>query len=244
MFTFEPDTFGTLNASDYDATQNPGTTDQTVAFLSQLAAGGRMLELAIGTGRIALPLSLAGHDVAGIEGSPVMVALLRQKPGGEALHVEIGDMADVDIAGTFDHIFLVFNTLFNLNTQEDQIRLFQNVAQKLTPGGSFLVETFVPDFKDFSNHQRVSSKNMTENSVWLEAAHHDPVAQRIAFQRLRITETGMKLVPFPMRYAWPSELDLMARLAGLKLEDRFGDWESGPFHADSKMHVSVYRKPA
>lgn len=244
MDNFGPATFGTLNADDYDAVHDPGTTDASVALIAGIAPGKRLLELAIGTGRIALPLSERGFDVTGIEASPDMVAKLRAKPGGEAISVTIGDMADVDIDGAFDHAFLVFNTLFNLPSQETQIRCFANTAKRLAPGGTFLIETFVPDLSGFVDHQRVSTKRLDMSSVWLEAATHDPLTQRFEFQRIRITEGGVKLVPLPLRYAYPPEIDLMARLAGLRLKHRWGGWDKSAFTANSTSHISVYEKPA
>jgi SAM-dependent methyltransferase len=239
---FNASTFGELNADDYDELHDPGTTGATVRLVSELAGDGSILELAIGTGRIALPLAQAGHRVSGIEGSPEMVAKLREKPGSDAIDIAVGDFADVDIKGPFDHVFLVFNTLFNLQNQEDQIRCFQNVARRLTDGGTFLVETFVPDLSGFSDDQRVQTKRVDKSSVWLEAALHDPVRQLIEFQRIRITESGTRLVPLPMRYAWPSEIDLMARLAGMTRVERWGGWDRIPFDVSSKMHISVYQK--
>lgn len=243
METFGPATFGDLNAADYDETQDPGTTDQTVDFITDLMGGkGHTLELAIGTGRVALPLAARGIKVSGIEGSPDMVAKMRAKPGGDAIHTVIGDMADVKIDGTFDHAFLIFNTLFNLQSQEDQVRCFKNVAAKLPKGGTFLIEAFVPKMDDMTNHQRVSTKSLTHDMVRLEALMHDPVRQLFEMQRIFITKDGMKLVPLPMRYAYPPELDLMAQLAGMRLRDRFGSWTKDPFSKDSDMHVSVYEK--
>jgi SAM-dependent methyltransferase len=244
MENYGPATFGTLNADDYDAAHDPGTTDATVALIAEIAPGKRLLELAIGTGRIGLPLAAMGFKLSGIEASPDMVAKLRAKPGGDTIPVTIGDMADVDIEGTFDHAFLVFNTLFNLQSQEDQIRCFANTAKRLAPGGTFLVETFVPDLSGFENHQKVSTKKLDMASVWLEAVTHDPLTQRFDFQRIRVTDQGMKLVPFPMRYAYPPEMDLMARLAGLQLKHRWGGWDKSAFTADSPAHISVYEKPA
>lgn len=241
---FEPDTFGKLNADDYDLLHDPGTTDETVALIAQIAAGGRTLELAIGTGRIALPLAAQGLDIHGIEGSPEMVAKLREKPGGEAIPVVIGDFADVAVTGPFDHVFLVFNTLFNLTSQEHQVRCFQNVANCLRDGGTFLVETFVPDVTQYRGGQNLRTMQVGFKSVWLEATMHDPVRQVVEHQRVRITEDGTRLVPLLMRYAWPSEIDLMAQLAGLRLKERWGGWHREPFTVDSKMHVSVYEKVA
>lgn len=243
MEGFGPATFGALNASDYDATQDPGTTDLTVEFLYDLMGGaGHALELAIGTGRIALPLSARGICVSGIEGSPEMLEIMRAKPGADAITAVVGDMADVAIDGRFDHAFLVFNTLFNLQTQADQVRCFRNVAAKLPVGGTFLIEAFVPRMDDFTNHQRVSTKNVTRDMVRLEALMHDPVRQVFDMQRIFITEDGLRMVPLPMRYAYPPEIDLMAQLAGMRLRDRFGGWLKEPFTKDSGMHVSVYEK--
>lgn len=243
MEGFNAATFGELNAADYDEKHDPGTTLETVNLISDIAGDGTILELAIGTGRIALPLAAKGHKIAGIEGSLDMIAKLKAKPGSENINVVVGDMADVAIDGPFDHVFLVFNTLFNLPSQDAQITCFQNVAERLAPGGTFLIETFVPDLSGFTDGQRVQTKQLDKTSVWLEAAKHDPVQQVIEFQRIRITNSGMQLVPLPMRYAWPSEIDLMARLAGLTLINRWGDWHRGPFDSSSKMHVSLYQKP-
>ena len=242
MLPFSPETFGELNADDYDEVNDPGTTDACVQLISEIANRGRILELAIGTGRIAIPLAKTGLSVSGIEGSPEMVAKLRSKDGGKDIPVTTGDMAEARVEGDFDHVFLVFNTLFNLQSQEAQLRCFQNAARHLTDEGSFLIEAFVPDLSGFRDGQRVIAKHIDRNSAWLEAAFHDPVRQVIELQRIRITEEGIKLVPLPLRYAAPPEIDLMAQLAGFHLENRWGDWNKSPFTADSKMHVSVYRK--
>ncbi|MEP6065102.1 MAG: class I SAM-dependent methyltransferase [Paracoccaceae bacterium] len=243
MLGFTLSTFGELNAEEYDELHDPGTTDQAVALISDTANKGSILELAIGTGRIALPLQELGHKVSGIEGSPEMVAKLRQKTNGDRINIVIGDMADVDIDGAFDHVCLVFNTLFNLPSQDAQIRCFSNVAKRLKPGGTFLVETFVPDLSGFKDHQRTTTKRLDNHSVWIEAATHDPVHQVFELQRIRISDKSTKLVPLPLRYAWPSEMDLMGKLAGLERINRWGDWNRSDFDADSKMHISVYRKP-
>lgn len=240
---FDAATFGTLNAKDYDAAHDPGTTDAAVEVISDLAGDGRILELASGTGRVTIPLAQKGHRIEGLEGSPEMVEKMRAKRGGAQIPVTIGDMAEVAVDGPSDHVFLIYNTFFNLPDQTAQVRCLQNTADRLAPGGSFLIETFVPDVSGFSNGQRVRTVRLDRSSVWLEAATHDPVAQRFEFQRIRITPEGTKLVPLPMRYAYPPEIDLMARLAGLVPENRWGGWDKSPFTSDSAMHVSVYRKP-
>ncbi len=244
MRRYTPETFGELNAEEYDLLHNPGTTNAAVDLLAEFALPGRTLELAIGTGRIALPLAARGCRIEGIEASPLMVEKLREKPGGHAIPVTIGDMSEVRAEGTFDFIFLIFNTLFNLTSQAAQVKCFRNAAAMLAPGGAFLVEAFVPDLTQFHDHRSVKPRHVSFSSLALEAAVHDPTTQRIDYQVLRVTAEGTRLTPLPMRYAWPQETDLMAQLAGLELENRWGDWDKSPFTADSRMHISVYRKPA
>lgn len=242
MKGYGPETFGELNAADYDALHDPGTTAQAVEVLEDLAGGGRVLELAIGTGRVALPLAERGLAVEGIEASSNMVAQLRRKTGGDAIPVTIGDIADVPVSGTYDLIFLIFNTLFNLTSQSQQVRCFMNASRRLNDGGAFLVEAFVPDVTQFRKGRALQPTHIDFDSVTLEAAMHDPVSQVIEYQYIRMTKGGMRLTPLPMRYAWPSEIDLMANLAGLELEHRWGGWDRSPFTAKSDMHVSVFRK--
>jgi SAM-dependent methyltransferase len=248
MKGFDPSTFGELYAEDYDALHDPGTTNDAVKLLADLAGpvgrvgSGRLLELAIGTGRIALPLARRGLDIHGIDGSSEMVEKLRSKPGGDAIPVAIGDYASVEVEGHFDLIFLVFNTLFNLSTQGDQLRCFANVSRHLSEGGVFLVETFVPDLRQFEDDQYCRTRQLGFETAWLDLARHDPVDQRIEYQRVHVSKDGIRMNPLVMRYAWPAEIDLMARLAGLQLKDRWGDWNRSPFTASSEMHVSVYGK--
>jgi SAM-dependent methyltransferase len=241
MEGFGPETFGSLNAEWYDiACPTDAAALEAVGVLADLAADGKVLELAIGTGRIALPLAARGLSVSGIEASPEMIAKLSAKPGGEAIPVSIGNMADVDIDGEFDLVFLVFNTLFNLTSQDDQVRCFRNVARRLTPRGVFVLEAFVPDVAHFVNRERVRTVKITFGSVFLEASIHDPVTQRIDYQYIAATANGLRLTPLPMRYVWPSEMDLMARLAGLELRHRWAGWDRSAFTATSTSHVSVY----
>jgi SAM-dependent methyltransferase len=220
------------------------TTIQSVEVLADLAAGGTILELAIGTGRVALPLAARGLSVHGIDASEAMIARLRDKPGGDAIPVTIGDFADVPVDGAFDLVFLVFNTLFNLTSQDDQVRCFKNVAQHLTARGVFVVEAYVPDLSRFVDGQAVRAVHVTTDATTLEASVHDPVTQTAMYQYIVITQNGVRLYPVPMRYAWPSELDLMARLAGLELRHRWGGWDRSPFTASSSKHVSVYARAA
>ena len=241
MDRWTSNSFGQMNAADYDAKHDPGTTNEAVELIARLAEG-RVLELAVGTGRIALPLAARGLDVTGLEISPEMVAELRKKPGGTDLTVVMGDMADVAVEGQFDLVVLVFNTLFNLTTQAAQVRCFQNVAKRLEPGGRFLVETFVPDTTRFRDHQDVRLKTIDMGRLVVDAIQHDPVDQIVTHQRLHVTDDGQSLMPLVMRYAYPPELDLMAELAGLELVHRWGGWQGEPFDANSKMHVSVWEK--
>ncbi|MEM7661606.1 MAG: class I SAM-dependent methyltransferase [Pseudomonadota bacterium] len=242
MMEFDPARFGALYADEYDDLHNPGTTDLSVDLIAELALGGKLFELAIGTGRVALPLLSRGFDIQGIEASSEMVTKLREKPGGDTIPVIIGDMASFKTESTFDFAFLVFNTLFNLTSQKAQISCFESIAKCLRPGGQFLVETFVPDQRRFRDHKDVAVSRLNADSVWLEAVVHDPVRQRLNFQRIRYTPDGMRIAPLLMRYAWPSEIDLMAQLAGLSLVNRWGGWQRETFTADSKMHVSLYEK--
>ncbi|HEY5107250.1 MAG TPA: methyltransferase domain-containing protein [Caulobacteraceae bacterium] len=245
MKDYGPETFGKLNAERYDALYPAdAATMAAVDFLAKLAPGEASLELAIGTGRIALPLAARGLRVSGIEASPEMIAKLKAKPGGEAITAVLGDMADVEIDGPFDLVFLVFNTLFNLTSQDDQVRCFSNVARRLTPRGVFVVEAFVPDPAHFVDRERVRTVGISFDAAHLEASVHDPVSQVINYQYISLTGAGIRLTPLPMRYAWPSEIDLMARLAGLQLHQRWADWDRSAFTADSRKHVSVYGWPA
>lgn len=244
MRNYGPETFGELNADEYDLLHNPGTTEAAIELLSEFALPGRTLELAIGTGRVALPLAERGCRIEGVEASPLMVEKLRQKPGGHGIPVTIGDMSEVKADGMFDFIFLIFNTLYNLTSQAAQVKCFQNAASMLAPGGAFLIEAFVPDLSQFHDHRSVKPRHVGFSSLALEAAVHDPTTQRIDYQVLRVTSEGTKLTPLPMRYAWPQETDLMAQLAGMDLETRWGGWDKSDFTADSRMHISVYRKPA
>jgi len=235
--------FGELNAERYDALYEDAMAKETgdsVETLAELAAGGKVLELAIGTGRVALLLAARGLAVQGIEASEEMVAKLRQKPGGRDIPVAIGDMSEVRLNDTFDLIYLVFNTIFNLTTQEAQVRCFQNAARHLNEGGQFVIETVVPDLFGYEDGQRMKGSWVRIDSARFEIAIHDAVLQTVAFQRIVITDEGTQITPHFMRYAWPSELDLMAQLAGLERRERWAWWDRSPFTADSKSHVTVY----
>jgi hypothetical protein len=218
-----------------------GDESATVAFLEQLAGAGPALELAIGTGRIALPLAARGVHVDGIDISPAMVAKLLQKPGGEGISVTMGDFADVPVPGSYRLVYVVYNTLFNLLTQDEQVHCFESVAAHLTDDGAFVVEAFVPTFlARLRDDQYVDAEAIGVDQVWLDVGRHDPVTQRLDESHVSLTSDGVRLYPIVTRYAWPSELDLMARIAGLRLKDRWADWSREPFTSTSARHVSVY----
>ena len=242
MKQFGPSTFGELNADEYDALHNPGTTDDCVSLIADLTGQGDILELAIGTGRIALPLAQRGLKVSGFDASPQMLDILKGKPGGADIPTWVAEMASFDLGQTFDFAFLVFNTLYNLTTQDEQLRCFQRVSEHLKPGGNFLVEAFMPNREGFENNQAVRTKHVDYDKVWLEAVQHDPIAQRLNYQRIRISQQGTELKPLPMRYVWPAELDLMARLAGLSPVAHWGGWHKQPLTRDSDFYVIVYQR--
>jgi SAM-dependent methyltransferase len=239
--------FGEDVAEGYDDVQRysktPSRSEQAAAvgFLEKLAGGGPVLELAIGTGWIALPLAERGIRVDGIDLSPAMIDQLRAKPGGEQISVTMGDFADVPVPGTYRLIFVVANTLFNLLTQDDQVRCFENVAAHLTGDGTFLIEAFRPDFLyRLRDHQYVDAEAIEVDEVRLDVARHDPVKQLLEESHVSLSREGVRLNPIVTRYAWPSELDLMARIAWLRLKERWGGWNREPFTSTSSTHVSVY----
>jgi SAM-dependent methyltransferase len=243
MTEYGPETYGERVADVYDEWYKVMDPTEECAVLVELAAGGRALELGIGTGRIALPLAAAGVEVHGIDASPAIVERMRAKPGGEAIPVTIGDMAEVPVDGEFPLVFVVFNTFFMLTTQEAQLRCFRNDAAHLSLGGRFLLHVFVPDTSRIERGQDLAVKNAGQEMVRLDASVFDALAQRTDTTQIRITEAGIRLVHARIRFAYPPELDLMARLAGLELESRWASFARDPFSADSAFHVSVYRKP-
>jgi SAM-dependent methyltransferase len=234
-------TYGDHLADVYD--QWYGAYEEAaIETLARLAQGGPTLELGIGTGRITLPLAARGIEVHGIDASPAMVSKLRARPGGDSIAVTMGDFSDVAVEGEFSLVFIVFNTFFAMLTQEQQTRCFRNVAEHLTDGGTFLVEAFVPDLTRFSGGQSVRVNTITSERVDLQVAQHDPVQQRIKSQHVVFINNQARLYPVEVRYAWPSELDLMAQLAGLRLRHRWGNWDQKPFGPYSEKHISVYER--
>ncbi|MCW2887414.1 MAG: Methyltransferase type 11 [Streptosporangiaceae bacterium] len=247
MEGFDPArSFGPQVAPGYDAVSVRGDEDDTVEFLHSRTGAGTALEFAIGTGRIALPLARRGTPVDGIELSPTMVEQLRAKPGGHDLRVGIGDMSRLRLDRTYALVYLVYNTIGNLLTQDEQVRCFENAAAHLTPNGVFVLECRVPTAQSRAAHQFVDAEYVGADRVVLDVCRYDPVTQILDEQHVRIDADGITLSPISLRLAGPSEFDLMARIAGLRLVERFGGWNGEPFTADSWRHVSVYarRSPA
>lgn len=244
MDDYEPvASFGADRAETYDVEHVRGDEDDTVAFLAELADGWPALELAIGTGRIALPLAARGVAVEGVELSPAMVDRLRAKPGGADLPVVVGDMAEVPGDSRFGLVYVVFNTLFNLLTQDAQVACFQRAAEHLVGGGAFVVEGGVPaPLYGLRNDQYVDAEAIGVGEVRLDVGRFDPVTQVLEESHVSLSATGVRVAPIVTRYSWPSELDLMARLAGLRLAERWGSWSREPFRATSTNAISVYRR--
>jgi len=245
MESYGPATYGDHIADVYDERYSQRDPESEVARIAELAGDGPVLELGIGTGRVAVPLAAQGFEVHGIDASEAMVAQMRARAGGESIPVAIGDMREVSAPGDgYSLAFVVFNTFFCLLDQDSQVDCFANVAGRLAPGGRFLIEAFVPDLGRFDRGQRTSAVAVTVDSVDLDVVMHDPVTQRLDGQHVLVRESGIRLLPVTLRYAFPGELDLMARLAGLVLESREGGWRKEPFTAASGVHVSVWSKPA
>jgi SAM-dependent methyltransferase len=235
-------TYGERIAEVYDEWYSAPPAE-AIDVLQELAGDGPALELGIGTGRIALPLAAQGLTVHGIDASEAMVARLRAKPGGDRIPVKIGNFADVEADGEYSLVFAVFSTFFALASQEEQVKCFDNVAKRLRAGGLFLIQAFVPDMTRFTRGQIVQATHVGVDEVRLETSRHDPVTQRTIGHHVQITTGGVKLYPVQVRYAWPSELDLMARLAGMRLRQRWASWRRDPFTAESVNHISVYGSP-
>ena len=238
------DYFGEAVAAGYDDDSAemfaPEAIDPMVSFLAELAGEGRALELGIGTGRVALPLGQRGVPVHGIDLSPAMVARLREKPGADAIGVTIGDFATTRVAGTFRVAYLVFNTIMNLTTQDEQVECFRNVAAHLEPGGRFVIEVMIPALQRLPPGETV--RPFTVSPAYLGFDEYDVAAQGLVSHHCTIAEGRLTVQSVPFRYVWPAELDLMARLAGMTLRERWSNWKREPFASDSTTHVSVWEK--
>ena len=237
--------FGERVAAAYDDETaemfQPRAVDAAVDVLAGLAGGGRALELGIGTGRIALPLSRRGVPVHGIDLSRAMVARLRAKPGGDAIAVTIGDFATTRVDGTFSVAYLVFNTIMNLTTQEAQVACFRNVAAHLEPGGCFVIEVHVPELRRLPPGQDVVPFHVSPTRWAFDI--YDVATQAMSSNYVEVADGRGSYSSIPFRYVWPAELDLMAQLAGLSLHIRWEDWVGTPFTHESRHHVSAWRKP-
>jgi SAM-dependent methyltransferase len=220
----------------------PAVVDPAVSFLADLAAGGAALELGIGTGRIAIPLSQWGVRVHGIDLSPDMVAQLRAKPGSDDIVVTVGDVATTRVAGTFRLAYLVRNTIMNLTTQDEQVACFQNVAEHLEPGGCFVIEVGVPELQRLPPGETVRAFTVTPTHLGFD--EYDVARQGLISHHYWAVDGQLEKLSAPFRYVWPSELDLMARLAGMTLRERWSDWNREPFTSESRSHISVWEKAA
>ena len=231
-------------AARYDETSSemfdPEVVDPAVAFLAGLAWGGDALELGIGTGRLALPLSRRGIRVAGIDLSAAMVARMRAKPGGESVQVAMGDFATTSLGRQFSLAYLVYNTIENLTTQDAQVRCFHNVAAHLQPGGCFVIEVEVPQLQRLPPGETFRPFSVTATHLGFDEI--DVATQRLTSHHYLVDGDHLERIAMPFRYVWPSELDLMARLAGMELRERWADWTREPFTADSVSHVSVWQR--
>jgi SAM-dependent methyltransferase len=219
----------------------PAAIEPAVELLAELAGDGAALELGIGTGRLAVPLHARGVPVSGIDLSPEMVARLRAKRGTEDIRVTIGDFSTARVEGTFRVAYLVYNTINNVTTQDGQVACFQNAASHLEPGGSFVVEVGVPGLQRLHPGERYIPFTVSDDYLGFDD-YHDLVHQRFSSNHYRIADGRVDAISVPFRYVWPSELDLMARIAGMRLLERWSSWNREPFTADSRRHVSVWEK--
>jgi SAM-dependent methyltransferase len=240
------DYFGERVAQRYDESSadmfQSAVVDPVVDLLAELAGHGAALELGIGTGRIALPLARRGIRVHGIDLSEAMVARLRAKPGAQQIGVTIGDFATTTVEGRFTVAYLVFNTIMNLTTQDGQVACFQNVAAHLEPGGCFVIEVMVPALQRLPPGETVRAFNLSATRLGFD--EYDVASQGLISHHYTVVDGNLEVDAPPFRYVWPSELDLMARLAGMTLRERWSGWKREPFTSDSTKHVSVWAKTA
>jgi SAM-dependent methyltransferase len=231
-------------AAGYDSLSRdmfaPEVVDPTVTFLEQLAAGGDALELGIGTGRIALPLSQRGVRVHGIDLSAAMVDQLRAKPGAGTIEVTLGDFATTKLGRSFRLAYLVFNTIMNLTSQDEQVECFRNVAGHLQPGGFFVIEVGLPALQWLPPGEKFRAFTVGPSRVGID--EYDVAAQGLVSHHYAVVDGRLEVFSIPFRYVWPAELDLMARLAGMRLRERWSGWDRKPFTSESSTHVSVWEK--
>jgi hypothetical protein len=238
------DYFGKDVAANYDSSSaemfEPAVVEPAVDFLAELASDGAALEFGIGTGRVALPLSARGVPVHGIDLSAAMLEQLRAKPATERIETTVGDFAETRVPGTFRLAYLVFNTIGNLTSQDEQVACFRNAAAHLQLGGCFVIEVLLPDLQRLPPGERFRPFTVTESRLGFD--EYDVVTQRMVSHHYRVVDGRLDTFSVPFRYVWPAELDLMARLAGMRLRERWGDWDRSPFTEASTKHVSVWEK--
>jgi len=238
--------FGEPVAARYDESSTdmfePDVVEPAVEFLAALAGGGRALEFAIGTGRIALPLHQRGVPVVGIDLSRAMVARLQAKPGGDGIPVTIGDFTTTTVEGPFSLAYLVYNTIGNVTTQAAQVACFRNAAAHLEPGGCFVIEVGVPDLQRLPPGETMHVFHASPAHWGID--EYDVANQGLVSHHFDLIDGRWELVSMPFRYVWPAELDLMAELAGMRLRERWAGWRREPFTSESTSHVSVWEKPA
>ena len=219
----------------------PGVLGPTVSFLADAARSGAALEFGIGTGRVALPLSQIGVEVHGIDVSPDMVTQLRAKPGSEAIVVTIGDFATTKVPGIFSLVYLVYNAISNLTTQDEQVECFRNAAEHLAQGGRLVIELWVPDLQRLPPGALALPFEVSRSHLGFDEI--DVATQQGVSHHYFIVGDRVALFDSPYRYVWPAELDLMARIAGLNLRERWSDWDRSPFTSQSRKHISVWERP-
>ena len=238
-------TFDEAIAAGYDRDAahlfEPAVIGPTVDVLASLAGAGRALEFGIGTGRVALPLSARGVPVHGIDISEPMLARLRAKEGAGEIGVTLGDFATTQVDGRFTLVYLVFNTIMNLTTQDEQVACFENAARHLEPGGRFAIEVMIPDLRRLPPGETVRAFSISESHPGFD--EYDAAAQILQSHHYWVGDGDVRTSSAPYRYAWPAEYDLMARIAGLELEERWSGWDRAPFTSESRGHVSIWRKP-
>lgn len=239
MNFYSNETYGEHVAGVYDEWFS-SFDPHAIEVLAELAGDGPALELGIGTGRFALPLLAKNVEVHGIDAAESMIARLRAKPGGDRIPVTKGTFAEVPVEGKFAVVYIAFNTFFALSSQEEQVQCFRNVAAHLAPGGCFVIEAFVPDLGRFTGGQVNWASKVTVDEVQLDVGQHDAANQRVVSQKVVLTDGNVRLYPVQIRYCWPSELDLMAQLAGLRLRERWSNWKREPFTSKSGQHISIY----
>ena len=219
---------------------DPAVVDPAVTFLATLAADGPACEFGIGTGRLAIPLSRRNVAVDGIELSPAMAGELRAQPGGSDIDVTIGDFSTATAGGSHALVYLVRNTITNLTSQDEQVQAFRNAAAHLRPGGCFVIENYVPDLQRLPPGETVRVFTATTTHLGYES--YDVASQIAVSHHYWQIDGGLRTFSSPHRYVWPAELDLMARLAGMTLRERWSDWDRAPFTSESRSHVSVWEK--